>query len=154
MGTSSDVTWCANTSSEGSVNGKSWISFFLFFSPIRLCRHNPVAPATTVAAIRRRYDEQCGSGGVGSSTPPHNSQLPDSDTTSSTAGSETGCSTPPQDMQPPNVDMTSSALATWAAAAQCGTTQLPNSDATSSVAAAARWAAAHRCKTRNHPMLT
>src|SRR5712671_4209463 len=91
-------------------------SFFLFFSPIRLCRHNPVAPTATVAATRQRYNEQCGGGSAGSSTPLHDSQLPDGDTMSSVAGSEAGCSTPPQDMQLPNVNMTSSTLATWAAA--------------------------------------
>src|SRR5712671_2842811 len=40
-----------------SFNGTSCNSFFPFFCSC-VCRHNPVAPATTVSAIQRRHSKQ------------------------------------------------------------------------------------------------
>src|SRR5712675_3746581 len=58
--------------------------FFFFHSSDCVCRHNPVAPTTMVAATRQRHDKHH-SGSMGSSTPLHDTQLPNSDTLSSTA---------------------------------------------------------------------
>src|SRR5712675_727798 len=58
--------------------------FFFFHSSDCVCRHNPVAPTATVAATQQRHDEHHGSN-MGSRTPLHDTQLPDSDTMSSTA---------------------------------------------------------------------
>src|SRR5882672_2083506 len=79
-------------------------SFFLFF-------HLSDCAGTTQWHLPRQWQPHNGDtmSSAGSSTLPHDLQQPDSNTTSSTAGSEAGCSTLPQDMQPPNVDMTSSA---------------------------------------------
>src|SRR5712672_1591629 len=123
-GMSSDTTWCAKTSSEGSVVSRKFL--FLFLSLIRLCvqaqpsgTHHDGGSHTTMTrraprwrqrcgqlhtiarltTARRRPDEQHGGGAsVGSNTPLRDSQLPDGDTTSGAA-------------------------ATQAAAAQCGMTR-------------------------------
>src|SRR5712675_2418332 len=114
--------------------------FFFFHSSDCVCRHNPVAPAATVAATRWRHDEHRG-GSMGSSTPLHDTQLPDSDTMSSTAavaaavqraggGGEAGSTTARHDTQPPDGNTTGSMQA---------------------AAAAAMWAAPQRGTTRNRP---
>src|SRR5712672_1583840 len=51
-GMSSDTTWHAKTSSEGSVVSHKLFFFFFFHSSDCVCRHNPVAPTTTVAATQ------------------------------------------------------------------------------------------------------
>ena len=66
MGTSSDVTWCANTSSEGSVNGKSWNFFFSFFftyqivqaQPSGTCRDGGSHTTAIQRAVRQQHCEQ------------------------------------------------------------------------------------------------
>ena len=65
MGTSSDATWCANTSSEGLVNGKSWNFFFSFFFTYQIVQAQPSGTrhdgGSHTMAIRRAVRRQrCG----------------------------------------------------------------------------------------------
>src|SRR5712675_2156186 len=67
------------------------VQFLFFFLSFRLsdcvCRHNPVAPATTVSATQRRHDKQHHGGGsnVGSNTPLHDTRSHDSNKMNSAA---------------------------------------------------------------------
>src|SRR5712671_1377819 len=76
-------------SSDSSVNGTSCNFFFFsfFHSSDCVCRHNPVAPTTTVSATQWQHNKQHhgGSSNVGSNTLLHNMQLHDSNKMNNTA---------------------------------------------------------------------